>query len=163
MTSDAEIETKFWRALKSDKTVMLGLAGVDGGHAQPMTAQLGESDGRGPIWFFTSKDVELVQAIGTGGAAMLHFVAKGHELFASVEGELVLDNDRETIDQLWTPSAAAWYEHGKDDPKLQLIRFNPNTAQLWLNANSMFIGMKMLLGVDPRQGRQNDVAEVRLD
>jgi general stress protein 26 len=163
MTSDAEIETKFWKALKADKTVMLGLAGVNGGHAQPMTAQLGDREGRGPIWFFTAKDVELVQAIGTGGPAMVHFVAKGHELFASVEGELVLDNDPATIDGLWTPSAAAWYEHGKDDPKLQLIRFNPSTAQLWLDANSMFIGMTMLLGANSKADVEETVAEVRLD
>ena len=53
MPMSAEIEARFWKALKSDMTVMLGLAGGRDGHAQPMTAQLGESDGRGPIWFFT--------------------------------------------------------------------------------------------------------------
>jgi general stress protein 26 len=163
MTSDAEIETKFWKLLKSDRTVMLGLAGVNGGHAQPMTAQLGNREGRGPIWFFTAKDVELVQAIGTGAAAMIHFASRGHDLFASVEGELVLDNNGDMVDELWSPSAAAWYEHGKDDLKLQLIRFDPSTAQLWLNATDMFVGMKMLLGANPKDDIEGNVAEVRLD
>lgn len=47
MPTPQELEDKFWKALKSDMTVMLGLNGVDDGHARPMTAQL---DGdHGPI------------------------------------------------------------------------------------------------------------------
>ena len=33
MPSDKEREAKFWKALKSDMTVMLGLSGEDSGHA----------------------------------------------------------------------------------------------------------------------------------
>ena len=47
MASAQEIEAKFWKALKSDMTMMIGLDGVEDGHARPMTAQL---DGeRGPL------------------------------------------------------------------------------------------------------------------
>jgi general stress protein 26 len=162
VASKEEIEAKFWKALKSDMTVMLGLVGADDGHAQPMTAQLGEDEKRGPIWFFSAKDVDLVKAIGAGKPAMMHFASKGHEVFASVEGRLVLDNDRATIDRLWNPFAAAWYEEGKDDPKLQLIRFDPDAAQIWLNENSLFAGIKTLLGVDPKQDYKDKVAEITL-
>jgi hypothetical protein len=51
MPTPQQLEEKFWKALKSDMTVMLGLDGVEDGHARPMTAQL-EHDDRGPIWFF---------------------------------------------------------------------------------------------------------------
>ena len=54
MANERELEEKFWSAVKSDRTMMLGLAGVEHSHARPMTAQL---DGeRGPIWFFASRD-----------------------------------------------------------------------------------------------------------
>jgi general stress protein 26 len=163
MSTDAEIEARFWKALRSDMTVMLGLVGRDEGHAQPMTAQLDEGEeGRGPIWFFTAKDVDLVQALGQGAPASLQFVAKGHDLFASVEGQLTPHNDRAMIDRLWNRFVAAWYEEGKDDPKLQLLRFDPDRAQIWLNANSMVAGIKMLLGVDPKKDYQDKVAEVDL-
>jgi general stress protein 26 len=163
MPSQAEIEAKFWKALKSDMTVMLGLTGREDGHAQPMTAQLDDESGEGgPIWFFSAKDVDLVQAMGAGAPAMLHFASKGHDLFASVEGRLVPDNDPATIDRLWSPFAAAWYEGGKDDPKLQLIRLDPRHAQIWLNENSMFAGVKMLLGADPKKDYRDKVAEVDL-
>lgn len=162
MTNPAEIEVKFWKALKSDMTVMLGLASAPHGHAQPMTAQLGDRDGRGPIWFFTARDVDLVGAMGDGEEAALNFASKGHDLFASVKGRLVPDDDRATIDHLWSPFAAAWYEEGKEDPKLRLIRFEPRSAQIWLNENSVFAGVKMLLGVDPKNDYKDKVAEVSL-
>lgn len=163
MPSQAELETRFWKALRSDMTVMLGLAeGESGGQAQPMTAQLGEREGRGPIWFFTSKEADLVRDMGAGASARLHFAAKGHDLFASIEGRLVPDNDPATIDRLWNRFVAAWFEKGRDDPKLQLIRFDPEAAQIWLNDHSLFAGVKMLMGLDPKEEYKDKVAEVEM-
>ena len=163
MPNEAELEARFWKSLKSDMTVMLGLAGgVEPAHAQPMTAQIGERDGRGPIWFFTAKDADLVRDMGDGAPAMLHFAAKGHDLFASLEGRLTHDDDQATIDRLWNPFVAAWFEEGRDDPKLQLIRFEPERAQIWLNENSLFAGVKLLLGADPKKDYRDKVAEVEM-
>lgn len=162
MTDEADIEAKFWKALKSDRTVMLGLTGTDEGHAQPMTGQLDGDAKRGPIWFFTAKQTDLAQALGEGHPALIHFAGKGHDLFASVEGRLVPDNDRETIDRLWNPFVAAWFEGGKEDPALQLLRFDPSSAQIWLNENSVFAGVRLLLGRDPKEDYKDKMADVRL-
>jgi len=163
MPNQAELEAKFWKALKSDMTVLHGLAGTaDGGQAQPMTAQLGEREGRGPIWFFTSSETDLIRDLGDGKPAVLHFASKGHDLFASLEGRLVPDNDPATIDRLWNRFVAAWFEEGRDDPKLRLIRFDPESAQIWLNENSLFAGVKMLLGADPKKDYADKVAEVEM-
>lgn len=160
MSNEAEIEEKFWKALRSDMTMMLGLVGVEEGHSQPMTAQIDKD--AGPIWFFTSKDVDLVKAMGRAHRATATFTSKGHDIFASLEGTLVLDNDRATIDRLWNRFIAAWFEGGKDDPKLTLLRFETSHAQLWLNENSLFAGFKMLMGSDPKQDYKDKVAEVNL-
>src|SRR5690606_7827019 len=40
MSDPRELESKFWKALKSDMTVMLGVDGLEDGHTRPMTAQL---------------------------------------------------------------------------------------------------------------------------
>ncbi|HEX8402886.1 MAG TPA: pyridoxamine 5'-phosphate oxidase family protein [Allosphingosinicella sp.] len=162
MPTDAEIEAKFWKALRSDMTVMLGLVDAEEGHARPMTGQMGDRDGRGPVWFFTTTDSDLVQAMGTNSPAAMQFASKGHELFASVEGTLTPDNDQATIDHLWNPHVAAWYEGGKDDPKLQLIRFDATAAQIWLNESSVFAGIKTMLGIDPKQDHKDKVANVDL-
>ena len=161
MARERELEEKLWTALKSDRTLMLGLTGVDEGHGQPMTAQLSDGDG-GPIWFFSSKDVDLVKAVRTRHRATAHFVSKGHDLFATIHGELVIDDDRATIDRLWNRFVAAWYEDGKDDPRLQLLRLDPERAQIWLNESSVFSGVKLLLGRDPKKEYRDKVAEVEL-
>ena len=160
MPNDAEITAKFWKALKSDMTVMLGVEGVDHSHTQPMTAQLRE--GSHYIWFFTTKSNHLVQSMRQNDRAVATFASKGHDLFATIDGRLEEDNDRETIDRLWNPFVAAWFEGGKDDPSLQLIRLDPASAQIWLNENSMFAGLKTLLGRDPKKDYKDKVAEVAL-
>lgn len=160
MTDELELQEKFWKALKSDMTVMLGLAGVDEGHTRPMTAQL-EGDG-GPIWFFTSTESELVRQVDATHRAVATFASKGHDVFAAIHGDLVVDNDRAIIDRLWNRFVAAWYEQGKDDPKLVLLRFDAERAEIWKDGSSLWAGIKMLLGADPKQDYKDNVAEVTL-
>ena len=160
MTTESEIEAKFWKALKSDRTLMLGLVGIDDGRSQPMTAQL---DGEhGPIWFFAARSSDLVRAIGQRHRAVAHFAAKGHHIFASLHGQLVLDNDRATIDRLWNRFVAAWFEGGKDDPELQMLRFEPDDAHAWLNETSLLAGIRLLLGRDPKEEYADKVADLEL-
>ena len=160
MTNPQELEAKFWTALKSDMTMMLGLDGVEDGHARPMTAQV---DGeRSPIWFFTSVENGIVQKLGSGDRAIATFTSKGHDLFATIHGSLHLDNDRATIDRLWNRYVAAWFEDGKEDPKLALLRLDPEQAEIWVDASSLVAGIKMLLGADPKQEYKDSVAKVDL-
>ena len=162
MTNEAEIEAKFWKALHDDRIVMLGLTGDDG-HSQPMSAQtLHEDSTRGPIWFFTSKETDLARALGTSHRATLSFSSKAHQLFASLQGELTAGNDRAIIDRLWNRYIAAWFEGGKDDPKLLLLRFDPEHAHVWLSENHLLAGVKLLLGHDPKRDYRDKVADVRL-
>ncbi|KPF65903.1 general stress protein [alpha proteobacterium AAP81b] len=159
MPTPAELEDKFWKALKSDMTMMLGLDGEEDGHARPMTAQF--EGQRGPIWFFASTDNGLVKLASGRGRAIATFVDKGHDLFATVQGMLSVDTDRAVVERLWNPHIAAWYEGGKDDPKLALLRLDPESAEIWLNENSLFAGIKSLFGTDPKQDYEDKVAEVR--
>lgn len=160
MSTPQEIEVKFWEALKSDMTMMIGLDGVEDGHARPMTAQL---DGeRGPIWFFTAKDHVLVQNLQAGNRAIATFTSKGHDIFATVHGTLAIDNNRATIDKLWNRFIAAWFEGGKDDPKLALLRLDAERAEIWADASSLVAGIKLLLGVDPKKDYEDKVAKVEL-
>ena len=159
MDTPEQLEQKFWKALKSDRTLMLGVDGVEDGHSRPMTAQVeGE---RGPIWFFTGKPNAVVEHLSQNRRAIAAFTAKDHSLFASISGNLVVDNDRAVIDRLWNPFIAAWFD-GKDDPKLVLLRFDAEHAEVWLNENSLLAGVKMLLGVDPKRDYADKNAEVDL-
>jgi general stress protein 26 len=160
MPSDTEIEARFWKELKASPFMMLGLDGARDGHAQPMTAHF--EDDHGPIWFFTSRDNGLVQALSQSHRAMAHYVAKGHDLFATIHGNLSLDNDPATIDRLWNPHVAAWFEGGRDDPKITLLRLDTESAQLWLNSSSVMAGIKRLFGADRKEEAKQNIAEVAL-
>jgi general stress protein 26 len=161
MTTPQELEKKFWKALKSDRTLMLGLDGVEDGHARPMTALL-EQEGSGPIWFFTAKDNAIVQKLSHGERAIATFASKHHDLFATIHGRVVLDTDPAVVDRLWNPFVAAWYEGGKEDPKLALLRLDPERAEIWADASSLVAGIKLLLGIDPKKDYKDKVAEVPL-
>lgn len=160
MSTPQELKRKFWKSLKSDRTLMLGVDGAEDGHSRPMTAML-EGDAGGPIWFFTGKPNAVVDCLSQSRRAIAAFASKGHDLFASIHGNLVIDNDRAVIDRLWNPFIAAWFD-GKDDPKLVLLRFDAEHAQVWLNENNLLAGVKLMLGVDPTKDYEDKVADVDL-
>ena len=160
MPTPQELEAKFWNSLQSDMTMMLGLDGLEDGHARPMTAQV--VGPRGPIWFFTSKDNSIVEKLPQGERAIATFTSKGHDLFATLHGKLSLDNDPATIDKLWNRYVAAWFEGGKSDPKLALLRLDPERAEIWLDASSIVAGIKLLFGADPKESYKDNVAKVDL-
>jgi general stress protein 26 len=160
MPTPQELEDKLWAALKSDMTVMLGLEGVQDGYPRPMTAQF-END-TPPLWFFTASDNGLVRGLRPGSRAVATFASKDHGLFATLHGTLAVDNDRAVIDRLWNSFVAAWYENGKEDPKLTLLRFDAEHAEIWENATTLYAGIKLLLGADPKEEYKDKVAHVNL-
>ncbi len=158
MTDDQEFAEQFWSAIRSDMTVMIGTKDV---HPKPLTAQF---DGeRRSIFFFTAKGTELAESAASPVDATLVYASKGHDLFATVHGTLEVDNDPALIDRLWNRFVAAWFEEGKDDPKLCLLRFEPGEAEIWKDASSFVAGLKMFLGMgDPKKDYEESVATVKL-
>jgi general stress protein 26 len=162
MADDREIEKKFWKALDDSPFVMLGIEGARYGATQPMSANFEDEDReRGCLWFFTANDHDFTRALGQSSRGIGAYSAKGHGLFASIRGTLVIDNDRATIDRLWNPIVAEWYE-GKDDPKLALVRFDLDDAKIWLSDIGGFLkpAFNKLFGRKPEAGMNEKVAEV---
>ncbi len=161
MATPQELTEKFWKSLHSDRTFMLGVDGAENGHFRPMTA-ITEHEHTGPIWIFTATDTAVAKAVkDMKKRAMAAYSAKGHDLFATIHGTVERDMDRGMIEKLWNPFVAAWFE-GKDDPKLALLRFETQRGEIWLNENSLFAGVKMLFGADPKEEYQDKVAKVAL-
>jgi len=162
MADDREIEEKFWDALESSPFIMLGVGGARDGATQPMTAQFEDQDKEaGVLWIFTANDHDFTRAMGQSNKGIAAYSSKGNDVFASLRGTLTIDNDRATIDRLWNPIVAEWYE-GKDDPKLALLRFEVDDAKLWLSDLGGFLkpaGNK-LFGRKPEAGTKEKVAEV---
>ena len=134
-----EIAAKFLGKLKDSPFVMIGL--MDGEHSEPMTAQI-DDEQPNTLFFFAGRD----NRIAKGGDAMAQFVGKGHDFFACLAGNVVIDNDRAQIDRLWNNQVEAWFPGGKEDPNLTLLRFDIDSAELWETDISISGRVKMLFG-----------------
>jgi general stress protein 26 len=151
-----DLKQKMWKALDASPFVMVRLD-ASHQHAVPMNAQL-DKDAHGAFWFFTSKDNRLAP----GGAAMAQFASKGHDLFACIAGTLSEEHDRTILDRLWNNSIEAWYEGGKSDPNLLLLRFDLGNAEVWeadIGVRGLF---KMLTGAPMKGDELGRHAEVNL-
>ena len=168
---EIELRKLFWQELRDSPFMMLGLQGVEDSRTRPMTAQVdvpegGDKDDGGTMYFFASKSEHLVTALGQSHNAVATYASKGHDLFAHVHGQLVLDQDRSVIERLWSPVIASWYKDGKDDPDLALIRFDTDSATIWkaeTGATLKAAALKALFNVDPGKAQQKDNrADVKL-
>lgn len=159
MPSEVEIESRFWKELKASPFMMLGLDGANDGHVQPMTARFdGDGDG-GPLWFFVAKDTKIVAALDRSHRAIASYTAKGHDLFATVHGELSLVDDRAMIDRLWDKQVEAWFG-SRDNPNVALLRLDTERAEIWLTTSTGTVSR--LFGGDAQAKAQDRVAEVSL-
>ena len=151
-----DIKKQFWKALADSPYVMLGASGARE-HSVPMNAQL-DKDANSAVWFFTATDNRLAG----GGPAMAQFSAKGHDLFACISGTLRREDDRTVLDKLWNNGIAAWYPGGKDDPKLVLLRFDLEDAEIWTADPGIKGLFKLATGLTMKAGDLGQHAEVAL-
>lgn len=151
-----DIKQRFWKELADSPYLMVGREGSHD-HAIPMTAQL-DKDNEGFFHFFHSKTGRLA----AGGRAMAHYAAKGHDLFACISGTLTPANDPATIDKYWSKPVEAWYEGGRNDPDLLLLRFDLDDAEIWTADAGVKGLLKLMTGTTMKKGDMGSHAEVAL-
>lgn len=111
--------------------------------ARPMSVL--KVDEKGQIWFFTDQNSETVRDIQSDKASQLFFSNSSTSEYISLYGLTEIVNDREKINELWTPIAKTWFSEGKDDPRLSLIRFTPESGHYWDTKTNKAIQMVKLL------------------
>lgn len=148
------IRKTMWEAMEDSPFLMVGLTGSHE-HSEPMTAQL-DKNADGCFWFYTRKDNRLAP----GGPAMAQFASKGHDVFACLSGNLVVESDPEVIDRYWSAQAAAWYENGREDPNLLMLRFDLDDAEIWTSELEVKGIFKLITGQKVKQRDMGEHAEV---
>ncbi len=114
--------------------------------ARPMAVQ--EVDDEGNIWFMSSKDSNKNVEINNNSKVQLFFSNTSDYEFLSVYGNAVIMYDKAKIEELWTPIAKAWFEEGKDDPKVSVIKVEPEEGYYWDTKSGKMVSMiKMLAGM----------------
>jgi general stress protein 26 len=112
---------------------MLGLT-TGGKGFQPMT-HFPDADA-GSIWFISSTGTALVGSLGKGEDAEYVVISRDHDAYVSLRGKLYQLHDDAKMEELWNPVVSAWFEGGRDDPQLALLRFDPEVADIWASSAS---------------------------
>ena len=105
-------------------------------HACPMTTNKNEL-AQAKIWFIGDKTTETVKDLQKNPQVNLSYVSTDQKDYVSINGVAKLIDDKEKLDELWSPIYAAFYEHGKEDPNVQIICVECNGAQYWQSGNSI--------------------------
>ena len=156
MTDTIDIQQSLWNALDESPFVMIRRQGDDS-HAEPMTAQF-DRDYCNALFFYTKRG----NRIAPGGKAMAQFAAKGHGLFACLSGTLTPVTDDAIVDRFWSNAVEAWYDRGRADPDLVMLRFDLDDAEIW-EADTSVKGMfKLITGTRIKPGELGGHAEVAM-
>jgi len=98
-------------------------------NTRPMGVQ--EVDDDGNIWFISSKNSNKNFEIKEDNRVQLIFSKTSSAEYLSVYGTAEIYRDQSKIDDLWTPIAKAWFEQGKEDPDVTVIKVSPSDAYYW--------------------------------
>ncbi|MGJ3232465.1 MAG: pyridoxamine 5'-phosphate oxidase family protein [Oceanicaulis sp.] len=124
-----------FKAAEAAPAVMLGNP-KQGRTFQPMSPKVDRQ--AKVLRFFAAADADIYEGLNGGSAApdvVCIVTGKDFDLFASIEGELVDVTSGELIEKHWDPVTEAWFEKGKEDPKLRLLEFRPKQAAAWASTD----------------------------
>lgn len=127
----SDLKETFWNRM--DK-VTAGLLSADSERPIPMAPQVDRENKA--IWFITAKGSAADRASQSGGEARFDVADTKAGLYAVIEGKLDHGSD-EKLDEIWNAFAGAWFEDGKDDEAVELVKFTPHSAEVWATENSV--------------------------
>lgn len=129
MSTDQELSQQdVVKTLRKATWVMLTTALADGTLlSHPMSPQEVTEDA--DVWFFVSLAGGQAEALRSGPHVNLAVSEAGSWL--SVAGRAEFVEDRAKVDELWNDDAKAWFDGGKEDPNLGLLRVTSDSAEFW--------------------------------
>jgi general stress protein 26 len=108
-------------------------------HTRPMALQ--SADEHGNLWFLSSAESEKNFEIKKNEKVQLIFSKPSDSHYLNVYGEAQIITDDETIDEVWTGIAKAWFKEGKNDPDVTVICVRPIEAYYWDTKNGKMISL----------------------
>ncbi|AWI24592.1 pyridoxamine 5'-phosphate oxidase family protein [Flavobacterium pallidum] len=100
-----------------------------------------EVDESGNLWFMSSSESNKNFEILADNRVQLFFSKSADNEYLSVFGTATIFSDRAHIEEVWTPIAKAWFEEGKDDPKVRVIKVTPSDAYYWDTKDGKLIAL----------------------
>ncbi|PVA11879.1 general stress protein [Pelagivirga sediminicola] len=124
--TDTDLKATFWDRVEN---VNVGMLSADGTNPRPMAHHAHRDDGA--LWFLTADHTDIGKDAAAGKSARYQIASGDAKIYAFVDGTLSVETDRAKLEEIWSPMDAAWFEDGKDDPDVRLVRFTPKTAEVW--------------------------------
>ncbi|PZO75581.1 MAG: pyridoxamine 5'-phosphate oxidase [Mesorhizobium amorphae] len=138
VNSMAETENpreKLYAMIDKVKIAMLTTIEKDGGlHSRPMANQ--ESDESGNLWFFLDRTSDLAKTVQANSKVSLGYSDPSGDNYVAVSGTASLVQDRAKIEEKWSEDVAAWFEGGKDNPNIALLKVDPSEGEFWDTGSS---------------------------
>jgi general stress protein 26 len=126
----------------------------------PMSRQ--EIDEEGNIWYMLGKDSVTYTNLAHNSNVSLAFADVSAYKFLSIDGIATLSYDKERIDKYWNKFMEAYFETGKDDPNIRILKVSVDNAHYWDNKlNKLMtlfeIASSALTGKNMDIGREGDI------
>lgn len=136
------------------------IAGSDYPHAVPMSRQKVDEDGN--IWFLFSSDSETHQNILKNNKVSLLYAHVGNYNFLSINGVAEISQDQARIDKYWNKMMEGWFEKGREDPRIRILKVTPGEAHYWDNkSNKLMTFLKVAVSAVTSQkmdiGREGEL------
>ena len=125
--------------------------------SRPLAVQQREFDG--DLWFFTEDPSAKTAQVRANDQVNVAIQA-GHG-WLSISGHGSVSRDPAMIDELWSTGAEAWFEQGRDDPAVALLRVQAVTAQYWTSNAPMVVTLAKYAKAAVTGGRP-DVGESKV-
>jgi general stress protein 26 len=106
---------------------------------RPMALQ--EVDEYGNLWFLSSSESNKNFEIKSDDKVQLLFSKMSDSHYLSIFGSAYIYKDKDKIEEMWSPIAKAWFKGGKDDPKVTVIRVNPEDTYYWDTKNGKMVSL----------------------
>jgi general stress protein 26 len=134
MTDDNKRADQFWSRLDDVNSGMLGT--TEDPRLVPMSHYTDRD--QSALWFITAKGTDLAKTLTEDPKEAIHVVSDaGEGLYTRIHGRLSLSDDRVKLDEIWNAVASSWFEGGKQDPDVQLMRMDLSGAEVWATGGSM--------------------------
>jgi general stress protein 26 len=97
--------------------------------SRPMATQEPEFDGE--LWFFTSRQTHKAEDIEKDNRVNVSFSAPEDNRYVSMSGTAEVVDDREKIEELWSPTFLARFPKGLEDPNITHLNVSVDQAEYW--------------------------------
>lgn len=112
---------------------------------RPMSVQKVDTDGN--IWFLSASDSHKIEHIQSDPSVQLLFQGSSHSDFLNVFGKATVSRDKQKITELWEPLLKTWFTEGIEDPRITVIKVEPEDGYYWDTKHAMPIAFaKQLIG-----------------